>query len=624
MNADVYTDPPSNTYMLGTKFSISIGGKSIDAIAVSSDSFPIILALYTIIIQFLFVAIWQLIAMALLISLKLNDCVNLVGMVGFWNCSDPLSAAFISLEYLAMVFFRSGIRKWRYCGPALLMSGLAIAIASLSLGIGIKYPDWLQVADAAPVHPSSVFWSYYGEVTDNVAIQIYTHARPGILRAMGSAEAGDLNSKLPNVKITPVPRSDSSVTQPQEQIDYGYSITAEDFGLQQFPDLVVNVQGSCGTDYSWSHRLKSVSGEDFVYDYYWPWGNSSGQTYPAATEMNPAYRLDFVTWLHPDIDQPSQHRNRSFAFLAATAMAPSTNPSSDPWYYTEPSTGDAALGFQYVVQSRRPVLTCWETVDICTGGECYDSYLDSSPLPAGLVQIFQTRFAHPAMTRVSISAGVNALKSYTGSASGSYVDAGASTLYSDMTRLILTGYLSSRQIFQEIAVMPKPSQDARSSLDASAGQLLGGAASFVVRTNRAVALRYDLVLFAPIFAGILWLLVGLAKVVKRQGDHTRFSIRAAALTATQLFRQLDERLTGDEWKRKKAMIPWPPEVKPVAGHGKIEVEYTSKLEGYPRQGPEIRFPGETEMGRSSARQSRSDGSYIRISGGEDFELPNRG
>ena len=170
----------------------------------------------------------------------------------------------------------------------------------LSLWVGIKYSEWLQLTIVAPVHPSSVFWPYFGEVADPTVVDIYTQARPGILRALGSAEAGELNSKLPNVRIKSVQRVDSTLSQPQEQIGYSYSLTAEDFGLQGFPDLVTNVRGSCRTDYTWMKREKSATGSGIVWDYYYPWGNSSNtQRYIVANEQSPSYNLEFVVWLHP-------------------------------------------------------------------------------------------------------------------------------------------------------------------------------------------------------------------------------------------------------------------------------------------------------------------------------------
>ncbi|KAH7210014.1 hypothetical protein DER44DRAFT_864739 [Fusarium oxysporum] len=284
-----------------------------------------------------------------------------------------------------------------------------------------------------------------------------------------------------------------------------HEINAQYFALQNFADLVVKVSGSCRTDYSWATRRKSPAG--YTWDTYYPWGEKeTNQSFSVATELSPSYRLDFVTWLHPDIDKPQQHGNRSFAFLAATALIPSQSYSEDPWYQTQSSNGsDFSLGLPNVVKS----------------------------------------------------AATSPVKTYVGSASGAYIGAGASSLVGDMTRLILAGYLSSRQIFQEIVLMPRPSPNSPSILDAAVGKLLDGARDFVVRTDEAVAMRLDLLIIAPTLLALLWLAVGALELLKRKDIWRRFGARAGALSATQLFRQLDEHLSGHDWTGTTAAIPQP-------------------------------------------------------------------
>lgn len=555
-NADVYTSPPSNTYMLGSIFSVALDGESIAAFAVSNGASPLLLALYAIIIQFLFGAVWQLLAAIMLVSFTANDRLKMVGLVALWNCPDPISATFKSFEYL-LVTLAPEHRSWRSVRRALVMVAAAGTTMITSITVAILYPDWLRLGSFAPVHPMSVYWPSFDTVSDEVVVDIYSSARPGVLRALGSAETGELNSKMDAVDIRTVPRPDHSLEQPQTQVDYKYEINAQDFALQHFADLVMKVSGSCRTDYSWVTRRKSAAG--YIWDTYYPWREKeTNQTFSTATELSPSYRLDFVTWLHPDIDTPQQYGNRSFAFLAATALVPSPSGSEDPWYQTESSNGsEFSLGFQNVVKPQRPVLDCWETAEICVGGRCYDTYLEGSPLPDGLAIVFKTRFAHPMMTHISLAAGVATVKSYVGSASGAYLDARASSLLRDMTRLILAGYLSSRQVFQEIALLPRPSHDAPSILDAAVGKLHSGARDFVVRTDGAVAMRLDLLILAPALCVFLWLVVAVTEMFKRADIWRKFGARAAALSATQLFRQLDEHMSGHAWTETKAAVPRP-------------------------------------------------------------------
>jgi hypothetical protein len=553
---DVFTRPPSNTYILGSVFSVALERDSITAISFSNSVSTLLLALYAIIVQFLFGALWQLLAAIMLIRFNVNDRLKMVSLVALWNCPDPLSASVKSFQYL-LITLKNQHRNWNSIRRALVMVVLSSSTLIAGITIGILYPEWLKIGSFAPVHPVSVYWPSFDTVSDEATVDIFSRSRPGILRALGSAEAGEQNSMIGAVDIQTSLPSDHTPEQPQKQIDYSYKINAENFALQNFADLVMKVSGRCRTDYSWATRRKNLDG--YTWDTYYPWGEKdTNQSFSVATELSPSYRMEFVTWLHPDIDKPQQRGNRTFAFLASAALTPSQSHSDDPWYKTQSSNGsEYSLGLPYVVKSRRPVLVCWETTEICVGGQCHDTYLENSPLPAGLAVVFKTRFAHPMMTHVSMAAGVATVKTYVGSASGAYVDAGASSLVGDMTRLILAGYLSSRQIFQEIALAARPSPNSPSILDAAVGRLLDGAKDFVVRTDEAVAMRLDLIIIAPALLALLWLVLGTLKLLKSKDIWTRFSSRAVALSATHLFRQLDEHLSGHPWTETRAAIPEP-------------------------------------------------------------------
>ncbi|KAK7594842.1 hypothetical protein V3481_005841 [Fusarium oxysporum f. sp. vasinfectum] len=349
-NVDVFTLPPSNTYILGSVFSVALDGKSITAIPVSNEASPLLLALYAIIIQRLFGALWQLLSAIMLIKFSVNDRLKMVGLVALWNCPDPLSASTKSFEYLWVTLKREH-RNFKSVRRAMVMAVVSSTTMVASIIVGILYPNWLRIGSFAPVHPVSVYWPSFDTVSDEATVDIYSRSRPGVLRALGTAEAGELNSMMDAVDIQTSLPPDHTPKQPHKQIDYRYEINAQDFALQNFANLVMKVSGSCRTDYSWATRRKSPAG--YTWDTYYPWGEKeTNQSFSVETELSPSYRLDFVTWLHPDIDKPQQHGNRSFAFLAATALIPSQSYSEDPWYQTQSSNGsEFSLGLPNVVKS---------------------------------------------------------------------------------------------------------------------------------------------------------------------------------------------------------------------------------------------------------------------------------
>ncbi|KAF2003867.1 hypothetical protein P154DRAFT_552325 [Amniculicola lignicola CBS 123094] len=541
--------------MLGTKFSLVVGGKSITAISVSKSNYSTIVSAYTILIQFLFIALWNLISCLILITFDISTRANMLGVVAFWNSRDPFFAALSSLSFLSMLILRGGhlgIRNAKHLIPASAMAFLSTGTLVSSIVLGIVYPNMLTLTQVAPVAPAAVFSPYFGEVANSTVTDILTSGRPAVLRALGSVEASENNSKLRSAHIRQVEVSGSNVTHPQLGVEYSYQLSAEDFHLKEFADLVLKVEGSCVTEYGWLQ--KDTRG----WDVYIPWGRpEKGNRFSVANENVGGPLIDFAAFIHPDIDTDSQLTNRSFAFAVATSQVPSFTPSTDPWYYT--ASNLTVFDSPYVIKSGRPALSCWETTEICVQGHCYDTNLATSPLPDGLKYIFKTRFRHPMAIHIAIEAGVMTFKSYVGSSSGAVLDAHAASLYSDMERLILAGYLASREVFHEVTSPPK-APGVRNALEDESGKLMAGADGYVVGSPEVYALRYDLVILAPVLTLVLWVLVTALEAYRHGSDNQgTFKKRAVALRATHLFRMLDEKSTDQRWSKRKGGIPLPPQ-----------------------------------------------------------------
>jgi len=99
---EVFTDPPEGTYMTNTPFTLLNDGKTYSAFAVKQTQLFPILAVYTIIIQFVFVFAWRLITGAIVgLHPSLHDTrIRLVGLILLWNSADPLSAVFVLGTYV--------------------------------------------------------------------------------------------------------------------------------------------------------------------------------------------------------------------------------------------------------------------------------------------------------------------------------------------------------------------------------------------------------------------------------------------------------------------------------------------------------------------------------------------
>lgn len=612
-NQVFYTEAPPNSYMLWQKFSLTVGEKSITAFAVSNSAFGFIIALYAILIQFFFVGLWKVVVNVMLVTMNVSDEFNMLGVVAFWNSPDPLAAFWASSHFSSLVLFRGnkiGVQSRQRIIQALAMSMTALIVFLASLVAAILVPNQLQLAQAAPVHPAAIFWPRIDAVTNATVSQSFTQGRPGALRALGSAEAADFyHSAITSIHFKPGKLSLGQVDgQPKQSFTYNYQITSEELGLQIFPDLRVKVSGSCTTEYGWL-RKNSAGWDEYV-----AWNTPTrGNIVPVANEKTGNVFLDFAIFLHPGIDDESQARNRSFAFAVTTSQMPSISPSIDPWYYTE-SSNNTRFGAPSVVKSGRPVLSCWETIDICARGACYDSRMELSPFPEGLVQVFKTRFAIPASARVALIGGVSALKSYAGSINGAVLDAQSLSMTGDMERLILAGYLYSRQIFSEIVFSSKPSGVAN-SFSGESGTLMEGIDQFVVSSANVAALRLDVVVLVPACFVLVWL-IALVCAIFRHGqrpDRT-FNKRAIALSATGLFRMRSELITGKLWPRTNSSMPLPPDSKEDQ---KAEIMLADERD----RCPNIEFPPCSSADLIELREERDKLVQTQLSGDQILTMP---
>lgn len=176
--------------------------------------------------------------------------------------------------------------------------------------------------------------------------------------------------------------------------------------------------------------------------------------------------------------------NRSFAFIAPIAHTASYTPGTDPWYLTESLGRSGPLGLEvsYRIKAGRPALSCWEESLFCLNGVCSGSVLEGLDLPKGLKINLSQRLMTPMTVELGLLAGASALKSYVGSSAGGFVDAASSTVEADLSRLVLTAFLATRDVFRDSTMFGSGSGIQNSLLD-SKGDPAQGAADFVIKAH---------------------------------------------------------------------------------------------------------------------------------------------
>ncbi|CAM1509668.1 Fc.00g000030.m01.CDS01 [Cosmosporella sp. VM-42] len=557
---DVFTRPRSDTYQTGTIFTLPVNGTGYESIALNKATASAVLVLYAVLIQFLFALLWQITIEVLVGFLKADTRVRLVGIVALYNCQDPWSALFAMVSYVKGVFHkireRSGIATYADFLRAVGFLSLAVSFCGVSLGISIRYPLWLELEGAAPVHPASVFLPDTGKLDGIQVLRLSSILRPAILRAMGSAEAADMNSKRSEF--------DYSYDTTSNHIDYRYDIDATDFGLQTHLGLTQRVRGSCDLNYTWLHASDPRSERDI----YYLWGDENHALQQPGNAFPSGWKLAILSSIK--FGETPGGREANFALFLSSTTVGSISASLDPWYATElvselpTEVRDTYGDTPFRIKPGRPVLVCsQETVYELDGKEYvladFVDNDDNKVLPEGITAILTFNFPTPQIARLVSFGGALALSAAVGSSISQLIDAEKASLNRDMERLVLAAYLSSKTAFRDAALMGR--EDTRGYPNFMLNprkEVKEGGKDFFMRTDTVAAFRLDLLVTAPTLIVTFALIRWTAKVLKKNNKN-RFSMRQNALSAPHLLRILDESHAPDQnvWEKEFSSVPMP-------------------------------------------------------------------
>ncbi|KAF4435388.1 hypothetical protein FACUT_7217 [Fusarium acutatum] len=573
---DVYTNPPSNTYSLGTLFTLptKIGG--VPAIAIESSTFPILIAAYSILIQIIFASLWQFLANLVLLfhAVRGYDAgrARYVALVAFWNSSSPWTATTTMGHFLCQALINGGngrvSRPEKFHAFVLFLLSAIIAFGGIAASIFI--PNAMSLGPAAPVHPKSVFVPEFEDIASSSSIRIGRLKASAILRALGSTEAFKDVTARKNVETVRTTLPGSNATHPRQRYDYGYTINAREFGLQTHLEFSHKVQGSCITEYNWLRPLPGIA-DPARYKGYVPFDLDPVEPIlldPTDNMTALWTQPSMVVEYHPSTEDLTI-TNRSFALIPQLAHAGSITASTDPWYLTE-SFKSATAGFLgYRVKSGRPAMSCWEESLLCLGKTCTSvDGITKTPLLEGLRIIVASKFAIPILTYIINSAGPAALKSVAGVGGTGLLDCASSALKDDLDRLVLAAYLNSREVFRETALLG-PQAGMSNLLESANGDLFPGSADFVMFTGDVTAISYSSLISIPVTCFAITLLAAMlplmrkmvlqASTTDRRHAPVTYAALCAGLRATQLYRMVDEKtVCTPGWIKKKHVIPLPP------------------------------------------------------------------
>ncbi|KAF8544161.1 hypothetical protein BDD12DRAFT_801507 [Trichophaea hybrida] len=574
---DFYNQPFDNTYRVQkhSPFKIARHRGYTTVITVSAAEADIWIVAYTIILASSFAAIAKLITGLVLTFANLKRRGNRhVMLAAFYNSESQLTAAYQMAQYAwhSVINSQKG-GKWAVNHNTLhfALALMLIAIVNLAIAQGAKFlvARELVVRHAARVNPDII---YYPLPIDNTGEGFFQLWQP--LRATAAFQAvgriATAKEKLKN-KVTITPGTGTTNDgQPTLSLSYNYEITGEDLGLQLANFLIYSVRGECTTSYNWLNATGN-------YDEYTLWGNSSNKRwFPINDEVG------FQPWIEPAIHPQSEPKSRAgqgfdFVFLPHTSHRQTDQQNhDDPWYITElneiPDSNTTFSPTKYRVKRGRPPIRCtqWDTYSL---GENKVNYVDKLSdlhglqLSPFLSKVFPMEFAAPTIIQITSNLGYSSTSSSMyASPNRKAINATRCTAFTDLERLLHVSYVACRETVRNTALVFFPLSKDLGVPNAAAidgtDKVPDYNADFLLESKDVAALSVPVLISVPCVCTLLWTIVLIRMnygvvMAKNTGPLSHHNLRLVAFQASQLYRYLDEQISGErKWSGRTTLTPF--------------------------------------------------------------------
>ncbi|KAF8244320.1 hypothetical protein K440DRAFT_610209 [Wilcoxina mikolae CBS 423.85] len=596
---EFYNQPGPQTYLPDRlrwyEMPLENSVKSAKVIAVTSEEATYWTIAYTILLTSAFAAIAKLVTGLVLTYAQLRGRGNRhVMLVTFYNAGSPLTAATQMAQYAYEAVFHSrkgGAKKVNW--DSLYFSVILASIAGLSIIIAqtatfLIGGKTLVARHAARANPAAIYYpemipSDIGDPRYQMVFELVQPVRAAAAyQALGRLEASKANvEKVVNISIVNG-TSDNGTT---FELQYNYAINGSDLGLQHATELVYSVRGGCRTEYNWL-----VTAGFNNSDTYPLWGNVNDTylTNPTYATAKVDAESDNPPWLNivPEWNATARskaNRGYEFAIVPNTSHRKSPVPNlDDPWYITEDnpeyvnaSNSTRAQYQPYRVRRGRPPVLCWQNDTWSLGNNKVYNVVDLDKLPGLQLStflrdiVFQREFAAPPF----IQTGNNLGYAMVSSAMDTLITTAAKTIYAsrcnatrDIERLIQISFLASREVARNTVLLYPTlfgSSLKNGAVDAN-GQVPDEYADFIVESKDVAALRVKTMVSVPALCIFFWGIIliggkmnyGVMKA-KNVGARSRHNLRMIALQASQLYRLLDEEISGvRRWSGRTTMSPY--------------------------------------------------------------------
>ncbi|KAK0704541.1 hypothetical protein B0H67DRAFT_497234, partial [Lasiosphaeris hirsuta] len=486
--SNLYVSPNETQYRLQTAFTLNTADGTVWAISFSAKTGQFLNTSLTVVFTLMFAWLWGLVAAATLYFVPHRfSRRRLVALVALRNSQDPWSAfiAFAGFTSESMGCFgprkkqqqrqpdrhiparlREHARRltstWQDTLFGLFLVSLALAVVLTRIAMGIILPPSLQIGNVAPVDESILYYPRGSALQNEPPVYRAFRGDPS-LRALSSVQiSGKSLEDRVRVRHDPSVIGSTDPTKPMYGLTYEYNITGIELGLKHASDLVLLVSGACRTEYGWFSTTSTNDTE--VYNVFGDVDNTF-TTSLADSFLKIQPITGFILAANRTrLSNQTSRGNVTYAVLATLSHRRSrtANPD-DPWYLTEPYPlfeGKSSVSNpEFQIRDRRPALSCWHHDRWTGGGDSVSggknlSNLTRVAVPEVLRTILGVALLYPPPYTVGTNIGSSALASVI-SSSGStkgVLDAADSSIFKDMERLILGGYITTLNILSDAAM----------------------------------------------------------------------------------------------------------------------------------------------------------------------------
>lgn len=482
--------------MIWKRFEMPIDGGTRDAISVRSYVANQLNSAYTLMITSMVMNLWCILfAVAFYYMLHRRKHHHI--STSLWNKRASLTD---SLLEVLQPPDKSHWRQWWIYPVVFVILFCWIAQNVLSIIV----PPYIIIGNAAPVNPSAVIAPRTQGLQGADLARLSSAEVPMALRAAGSAQVASTNTQS-KVFISAMALGTTGSGEPITRVDYKYSVSGAEMGLQHCPTLLLEVAGACTTEYGW--LLNSTTANGYTNDTYARFGDPR-----FATSLNlfdgPAPIGFFYNGLKTD--PPG---NMTWAALVSSVGRLSYTSGLDPIYRTGDAAGLGNTG--HAVLPKRPALSCWQTDTWWYEGRSSTILgLNSTALPGldlspGMQLILARYLGAPRIVSIGRLLGLSALLSSTTSI-GNIFDAHSSSMLSDLRRLVLAAYIATTNTLTDLTLYPDdaPGRDnsaANLAFDEN-GNIKPGVADFVVWSPDITTLSVKAIIIIPVLSLVFWLL----------------------------------------------------------------------------------------------------------------------